>query len=180
MRFLGKETTARNRGSAVAEVAIAAAMLVFVILPVFSAVIEKYLLSATLRTIRDAVDMANISAYNALDASQLGMAQVDVSKSKTMDIYKEVLRLNLKLDEQLDPLPGSVAEGRVEVDPPDIYLTNFPQYCPNGTVIDRPSVHSIIRIPVKPSLYRAAILGLLGKDHVDVEMHVDTEIPVNK
>lgn len=180
MQFFGKGAAIHSRGSAVAEVVIGAAMLVFVILPVFSAVMEKYLLSATLRTIRDAVDMANISAYNALDTSELGMAQVDVSRSRAVDIYEEVLRLNLKLDEQLDPLPGSVAEGRVKIDPPEIYLTDFPQSCPSGTSFDKPSVHSVISIPVKPSLYRSAILSLLGRDHVNVVMHVDTEIPVNK
>lgn len=174
MRFFGRED-----GTAVAEVIIVAAMLVFVILPVFSAVMEKYVLSEKVRIIKDAVDMTNISAYNALDTTELGMTGVDVSHSKVMDIYEEVLRFNLNLDEDLDPLPGSVAEGRVEVVSLEIYRSGFPGSCPNGTSILRPSVHSSISIPVRPSLYRTLILSLLGRDHIDIAVHVDSEIPVN-
>ena len=56
----------RERGSAVTQVVLMAALLVFIILPVFSAVIEKYILLEKARVIRDSVDMANLSAYNAL------------------------------------------------------------------------------------------------------------------
>lgn len=174
MRFFRKE-----EGTAVAEVIIAAAMLVFIILPVFSAVMEKYVLSEKVRIIKDAVDMTNISAYNALDTMELGMTGVDVSHSKAMDIYEKVLKANLNLDENLDPLPGSVAEGRVKVASLEIYRNGFPRSCPNGTSILRPSVHSCISIPVRPSLYRAVILSLLGRDHIDIVVHVDSEIPVN-
>lgn len=169
----------RNGGTAVAEVIIAAAMLIFVILPVFSVVMEKYVLSEKARIIKDAVDMTNISAYNALDTTELGMVGVDVSRSKAMDIYEKVLRANLNLDNDLDPLPSSVAEGRVEVVSLEIYRSGFPGSCPDGISILRPSVHSSISIPVKPSLYRTVILRLLGKDHIDIVVHVDSEIPVN-
>jgi len=174
-----KSSGAGNRGTAVAEVIIAAAMLVFIILPVFSAVMEKYVLSEKARIIKDSVDMANISAYNALDTAELGKTGVDVTRSKAMDIYEEVLKANLNLDENLDPLPGSVAEGRVKVVSLEIYRSGFPGSCPNGTSILRPSVHSSISIPVRPSLYRTAVLSLLGRDHIDIVVHVDSEIPVN-
>ncbi len=170
----------RHDGTAVAEVIIAAALLIFVILPVFSAVMEKYVLSEKVRIIKDSVDMTNISAYNALDTVKLGMTGVDVSRPKAMDIYEKVLRYNLNLDEDLDPLPDSVAEGRVEVVSLEIYRSGFPESCPNGTSILRPSVHSSISIPVRPSLYRTVILRLLGRDHIDIVVHVDSEIPVNK
>ncbi len=174
-----KSSMSCNRGTAVAEVIIAAAMLVFIILPVFSVVMEKYILSEKSRIIKDAVDMANISAYNALDTLELGMAEVNISRPEAMDIYERVLCANLNLDENLEPLPGSVAEGRVEVVSLEIYRTGFPVSCPNGISISRPSVHSCIDIPIRPSLYRAMILGLLGRDHIDAAVHVDSEIPVN-
>lgn len=174
-----KSLKSGNRGTAVAEVIIAAAMLVFIILPVFSVVMEKYILSEKSRIIKDAIDMTNISAYNALDTLELGKAEVYFSRSEAMDIYRKVLRTNLNLDENLDPLPGSVAEGRVEVVSLEIFRTGFPMSCPNGISISRPTVHSCIDIPIRPSLYRALILSLLGRDHIDVVVHVDSEIPVN-
>lgn len=174
-----KSFKACNRGTAVAEVIIAVAMLVFIILPVFSVVMEKYILSEKARIIKDAVDMTNISAYNALDTLELGMVEVDVSRSEAMDIYKKVLRANLNLNESLEPLPGSVSDGHVEIVSLEIYRTGFPISCPNGKTISRPSVHSSINIPIRPSLYRAVILSLMGRDHIDAVVHVDSEIPVN-
>lgn len=168
-----------QKGSVVTEIVLMAAMLVFIILPVFSAVMEKYLLTEKARVIRDAVDMTNISAYNALAAEDLGKAAVDISYQRALDIYKEILGSNLKLEEDMDPEPDSVAEGRVEVLSLVICRDGFPLYCPDGAVITRPAVHSSINVPVKPSLYRGIILGMLGKEHIDIVVHVDSEIPLN-
>ncbi|MGE5613935.1 MAG: hypothetical protein ACM3XR_05965 [Bacillota bacterium] len=167
------------KGSAAADVVIVAAVLVFVILPIFSAITEKYVLNAKAQVIRDAVDITNISAYNALNADDLGKVRVNASREKCVGIFKDMLARNLELDSSLDPKPGSVAEGRVEIKSLEIYSDGFPASCPDGTVILRPSVHSSIMVPVKPSLYRSVILGLLGKEHIEIVVHVDSEIPVN-
>lgn len=156
-----------------------AAVLVFVIMPVFSTVIEKYVLMEKARVIRDAVDMTNISAYNALSAKELGKAAVDLSYTEVLDIYGEILGRNLKLGEDMDPETDSVAEGRVEVLSLVVYNSGFPAVCPDGATIKRPSVHSCINVPVKPSLYRSIILGMLGKEHIDIVVHVDSEIPLD-
>ncbi len=168
-----------QRGSVVTEIVLMAAILVFIILPVFSVVIEKYVLMEKARIIRDAVDMTNISAYNALTAPDLGKAAVDVSYPEALGIYKEILGLNLKLEEDMDPKTDSVAEGRVEVLSLVIYRSGFPVRCPDGVLITRPSVHCSINVPVKPSLYRGVILEMLGKEHIDIVVHVDSEIPLN-
>ncbi len=167
------------RGSAVLEVLLGVAMLVFVILPVFSAVMEKYILLEKSRIIRDAVDMTNISAYNALNTGELGKVQVNMTRSEAMRIFEEILAANLSLNYDLTPKPNSVAEEPVEVVSLEIYTVGFPTTCPDGTIISRPSVHSSISIPIQPSLYRSVILNLLGKDHIDVVVHVDSEIPLN-
>jgi hypothetical protein len=167
------------RGSAVAETAVAAAVLIFMILPVFSVIIEKYILSVKTQVIRDAVDITNISAYNALNPDDLGKVRVNASGERCAEIFKDMLARNLKLDGNLDPEQGSVAEGQVEIKSIEIYNSGFPATCPDGTSILRPSVHSCVVIPVKPSLYRSLIFSLLGKDHIDVIVHVDSEIPVN-
>ncbi len=168
-----------TKGSAVLEVLIGVTMLVFVILPVFSAVMEKYILLEKSRIIRDAVDMTNISVYNALDTRELGKVQVNMNRSEAMRIFEEILAANLSLNGDLTPKPDSVAEGTVEVVSLEIYIAGFPTACPDGTTIVRPSVHSSVNIPIKPSLYRSVILSLLGKNHIDVVVHVDSEIPLN-
>ncbi len=167
------------KGSVVTEVVLMAAMLVFIILPVFSAVTEKYVLMEKARVIRDTVDMTNISAYNSLTASELGKAVVDMSQAKIMDIYREMLARNLKLDGNMDPKSDSIAEGRVEVLSLVVCSSGFPAVCPEGVTITKPTVHSCIQVPVKPSLYRSIILGMLGKEHIDIVVHVDSEIPLD-
>jgi hypothetical protein len=167
------------RGSAATETVIAAAVLIFMILPVFSVIIEKYILNVKAQVIRDAVDITNISVYNALNPDDLGKVRVNASGERCAEIFKDMLARNLKLDGNLDPEQGSVAEGHVEIKSLEIYNSGFPATCPDGTSILRPSVHSSVVIPVKPSLYRSLILSVLGKDHIDVTVHVDSEIPVN-
>lgn len=173
------DRTGNIKGSVVTEIVLMAAILVFIIMPVFSTVIEKYVLMEKARVIRDAVDMTNISAYNALAAKELGKAAVDLSCAEVLDIYVTILGRNLKLEEDLDPETDSIAEGRVEVLSLAVYNSGFPAACPDGAVITRPTVHSCINVPVKPSLYRSIILAMLGKEHVDIMVHVDSEIPLD-
>ncbi len=176
-----KETgnTRSIKGSVVTEIVIMAAMLVFIILPVFSTIVEKYVLMEKARVIRDSVDMTNISAYNALSATVLGKAAVDVSHTEALNIYTVMLGRNLKLEGDMDPKPDSIAEERVEVLSLVVYSNGFPAACPEGAPITRPTVHSCIRVPVKPSLYRGIILGMLGRESIDIVVHVDSEIPLD-
>ncbi|HEX2945144.1 MAG TPA: hypothetical protein VHT96_04240 [Clostridia bacterium] len=166
-------------GSAVAEVVIMAAMLVFVVFPLFSSVVERYVLLDKARLIKDSADLTNISVYNALDAENLGKVKVELSDAKAYGIFEELLSRNLRLDGGLNPEDGSVAEAKVEILSLAIYKEGFPKVCPNGSIIVRPAVHSSINVPVRPSLYRDIILNLLGRDHIDAVVHVDSEIPVN-
>ncbi len=177
--FQGMNKFKCNKGSIVTEIVLMAAMLVFVILPIFSTVMEKYVLMEKARVIRDAIDMTNISAYNALAAKDLGKLTVDLSYSEALDIYKEMLIRNLKLGTDLNSKPDSIVEGRVEVLSLVVYSVGFPVTCPDGAVITKPAVHSSINVPVKPSLYRGIILNMLGKEHIDIVVHVDSEIPLN-
>ena len=172
--------TARGeKGSAVADVVIAAAMLIFVLLPVFSVIIEKYIFAEKARIIRDAVDMANISAYNALRTESLGKAQADIGRSEASRIFEELLCANLNLEEGLVPQIDSIAEGRVEIISLEMYMNGFPAKCPGGATIMKPSFHSFIKVPIRPALYRKVVLGMMGRDYIDIEVHVDSEIPVN-
>jgi hypothetical protein len=168
-----------ERGSAAVDVVIAAAILIFVIIPVFSVIIERYILLNKLQLIRDAVDITNIAAYNAMDVSLLGREKISFDSSEALMTYKELLSRNLRLNGGLAPVAGSIAEGPVKIVSMGFYTDSFPAVCPSGCSIVRPAVHSCISVPVKPSLYRKAILGMAGKDFIELQIHVDSDIPVN-
>lgn len=169
-----------RRGSAAVDVIIGAAMIIFVILPLFSAVIERFILLNKAQIVRDALDMTNISAYNSLRTWELGKTTVSFESGKALQIYRVLLSENLNLDEGLNPLSRSIAEDTVSIDSIVIYTGELPTVCPNGTHLTRPSVHSCVSIPVRPSLYRQLLLDLIGRDYLDMRVHMDTEIPLNK
>lgn len=172
-------STKAVRGSAAVDVIIGAAMIVFVVLPLFSAVIERFILLNKAQIARDALDMTNISAYNSLNAWDLGKSSVGFEYGKSLQIYRALLSENLNLDDGLSPLPRSIAEDTVAIESIAIYTQGLPVVCPNGTDLTRPSVHSCVSIPVRPSLYRQLLLDLIGKEHLDMKVHIDTEIPVD-
>ena len=159
--FLKKRT-----GSAVVDVLVAAAIILFVILPLFSAVIEKYILFNKAQIIEDVVDMTNISVYNALLTTSLGMQSVAMDYQQAEAIFRTYLSRNLKLEDDLTPKESSIAEGTVTV---------------KSLIIDQNAhtVHSMVSIPIRPTLYRQLILDAIGKEYITIEIRVDTEIPVN-
>jgi len=168
-----------SKGSALSDILIGTAIIVFVILPVFSAVVEKYLINNKIQIIKDAVDLTNISTYNALNTVRLGKNQVFINESEAEAVYRTLLAKNLHLNGDLSPCSDSVADGTVVVDSIIVYTEGMPLTCPCGTSIKRPSVHSVVKVPVRPVLYRQVILEIMGKQHIEFTVHVDSEIPVN-
>ena len=166
-------------GSAVVDVTIAAAIIVFVILPVFSSIVEKYILLNKAQIIKDAMDMTNISVYNAMITGSLGKETVDIEYAEAEKIFRDFLSINLKLEADLTPTPKSIADSKVAVDSLMIYISGFPCICPDGVSISRPAVHSSVNVPIKPTLYRQLILDALGKDYIILKVHVDSDIPLN-
>lgn len=170
---------ANNMGGAVGEVIIGTAIIAFILFPLFSSVIERYLINIRSQIIKDAVDITNISTYVSIDPEYLGRNLVVHNQSETWEIYSKLLASNLNLKEDLSPGDNSVADGKVIVESIIIYTGENPGRCPLGTDIRRPGVHSLITVPVKPSLYSQIILNLMGKSFIELRVHVDSEIPVN-
>jgi len=168
-----------EKGSGAMDVVIASAIIVLLVFPVFSTVIEKYIIIAKSQVIKDAVDMTNVSAYNALNSVNLAKADIEMNNEDIRMIFARLLAKNLNLEPDLSPKENSLAENRVIVDSVEIYTEEFPATCPNGTQIRRPSVHSCIIVPIKPAMYRQIILNALGKQHIELKVHVDSDIPVN-
>lgn len=168
-----------KKGAAAIDVILFAAISIFVIFPLFSFVIEKYVLSVKAQLIKDAADITNLAAYNAIQANNLGSGRIDLDMDKVEEIYSELLAKNLCLNDDLSPRHNSVAEGVVAVKSLAVYTDGFPHTCPYGTAIEKPGIHSVITVPVKPMLYRQIILGMLGKEIIELDVHVDSEVPLN-
>ena len=168
------------KGSGTTDVLIVGAVIVFVLLPVFSAIMERYILFAKTQVIKDAMDITNLSAYYALETEILGKGCVDFSESRVLQIYREMLAKNLQLDADLNPLEGSIVDCQVRIESVIIYTGDFPATCPYGTVMIRSAVHSSIVVPVKPVFFREIIMSLSGKEYTELKVHVDSDIPINK
>jgi hypothetical protein len=168
-----------EKGLGVLEVLVAAGILVFVIMPVFAAVMERYILFSKAQVIKDAVDITNAAAYNSIIAQALSREEISFDTPEASRIYNRLLSENLSLNPDLTPKASSPAEGRVEVRELVFYSSGFPQSCSYGVQIERPAVHSCVMVPVKPGFYRHIILGAMGKQHVELMIHVDSEIPIN-
>ena len=65
-----------KKGSAVTEVIIFTFVIVFIILPLFSYVLEKSIIINKAEIIRDAIDLANISVFSSIDIAELGKDSV--------------------------------------------------------------------------------------------------------
>lgn len=170
------------RGSGIMDVLITGAIIIFVLLPVFSAVMEKYMLLIKAQAVKDAVDITNLSSYYAMETEVLGKGNVSFNENQLLRIYSEMLAKNLCLDAGLNPLEGSIADSRVDIESITFYSDydqEFPVTCPDGTVIVRPAVHSSIIVPVKPVFFAGLIELLSGKEYFELKAHVDSDIPVN-
>lgn len=95
----------RKKGSAVTDVVIGAAVIVFVLLPIFSFIAEKFIVLDKAQMIKDAVDMTNISTYNAMLAGSLGKEEVSLSHGEAEEIFISLLAANLNLKPDLSPMP---------------------------------------------------------------------------
>ena len=177
--LMGKKAIHRERGSRVADVLIGAAVLIFLIIPVFTAIIERYIILTKIQIIKDAVDLTNSSVYNALSAESLGKNIVFFNSEELQNIFTRILSKNMHLDINLIPYENSIADGKVVVKSVKVYTDNTPETCPDGTRIVRPTIHSCISVPIRPSLYTGKILELIGKSYFEFEIHVDSDIPVN-
>ncbi|MGI6776689.1 MAG: hypothetical protein ACOX7R_01270 [Acetivibrionales bacterium] len=168
-----------DKGSTTISILVCAMAIIFVIMPVFSSVIEKYLIFNKAQIIKDALDITNIAAYNAINAESLSMNSVMFDRDKLEGIYARLLAENLNLDSNFFPNEGSVADERVIIDSVIVYTDGFPVTCPEGNLIKRPTVHSSVIVPVKPLLYGSVIMDMLKKEYVELIVHVDSEIPVD-
>lgn len=153
-------------------------LLVFLILPLFSYIVEHYIHENKIQKLTDAIDITNIAVYNAINTANYSRTSLTFDDPRVNEIYKNLLSKNLKLNDDLTPREGSIADGQVRVIELIIY-TAVPATCPQGNSLNRPTIHAKIIVPMKPNLFRKVILDALGVEYIELVMHVDTELPIN-
>ena len=173
-----------NKGSIVSDMLMLTLVIIFVVIPLFGAVFEQYLLLLKGQAIKDAIDLTNLAAYNAMKIPEKSETEIKVTINDVKSNYIPMLVLNMNLNSDLSPKANSIAGGAVEIINITVYPKgmNFPVTCPEGGSISRPSVHSIIKVPIKPALYwniYKFLTGSTGDGMRDCNIHVDTELPCN-
>lgn len=159
-----------ERGTSVTEALIGFAGVIFILLPLFTFVSEKYILFARVQLIRDSVDLSHMSLYNAISAERLSGGEVSLDEGQMNLIFSRILRKNLNLDENMEPLRECGIAGKVEV-----LSLEFHKADP----VKGPSVSSMIVVPIKPVFFQNIILGMLERDCIELKIRVDSRIPVN-
>lgn len=154
-------------------------LIVFIILPLSAVIMEKYIVSVKASSIKDSIDISNIATYTAIVSDDASKMDIVLEDEKTLEIFKGLLVKNLRLNNDLSPKDGSIAEGIVVIESINIYLSGFPVTCPDGTVIYSPTVCTYTVVPICPSLYRETILNALGVEFIYLNLHVNSAIPIN-
>lgn len=170
-----------NRGSTTFNVLLFTMLLVFVVFPIFSVVFDKHVLLVKAQSIKDSIDITNISTYKVMKTTDKSKEIIVMDQVQLLEAYKMLLAKNMNLNPDMTPKEKSIAQGPVIIDSLIIYPKGilFPITCPMGKEIKRPTVHAVVKVPVKPSLYRQILLTALSKDYVELIIHVDSDIPVN-
>lgn len=179
-RGLFQRLVKEEKGDIIGTSLIIIMILIFVVFPIASVVIEKNIALIKGQEIKDSMDITNVAVYNALNVQSTSMANIDFKSADALAIYRRILAENLRLNSDLTPTASSIAENTVVINELNFYTSGFPLTCSKGKTITRPTIHATITVPIRPSLYRAVILSMIGKQYVDLEVHVDTNLPINK
>lgn len=188
-----KNILKNNKGSIVSDLLIFTFVLMFIILPFFSIVLEQHILLLKGQALRDAIDITNIAVYNAMDIEAKAETVVVAGRNESerlqtenriKDIFKPLLALNLDLNNDLTPNANSLVDGKVVIESIEIFPTGltFPIDLPEGDKVNCPSVYSIVKVPIRPNLFWNVyryFRNIAGDGLQDFYIRVITELPEN-
>lgn len=119
----------------------------------------------------NAVNHSTRAAVKNLDLDELSRRNLRILEVQaTQDFYK-YLKENLHLDDSLNPMPGSFADGQVVVDEFNI-INTLPFNDPvSGNPFPNVGIHTVVRMPLKYTL-----LGPYVGNFVTIRVHVDTVV----
>ena len=170
-----------EKGEAITAVILFALFIVYIFIPIFAAVIEKQLFYLRAVEMRESMEIACLATYDSMRASDATKAVIDYDATKVNSTFKYYLSKNLNINSDLTPKSsGCIPQGIVTVNSINIYINGFPVAFPEGKYLTRPTVHAVITVPIKPTLYQYTVLSLLGVSTINCKLHTDVEIPVNR
>jgi Flp pilus assembly protein TadG len=150
-------------------------VLLVAVMAVGSLLADVAQLYATRIAARHMLNLSLRAAAAELDPEELKDNRVVIDEAAAMNRFYEVLRANMKLDTNNNPLPGSVADGPVEVCYFQVingdklpFSYTFDNY---SETISRPAVTGIIRFPVKMSFW-----GRVVSEEADTDMYVHSTV----
>lgn len=159
---------ASERGSAVIILTI---LFLIIILVLSFFMIEKKMLLVKKDAADDSVTFAELAALKASNSVKMAYGEYYVDPDVAYNVFVEYLKRNLKLDDSLNPLPGSIANSKVTIYDFKVYNPGeYPTTCPLGTPITRTSIHAVIGFSAK----RPILKGLFGNS-VFIKVHKDTD-----
>lgn len=148
--------------------------LLVAIMAVGSLLADVAQLYATKIAARHMLNLSLRAAAAELDPEELKDNKITIDQSAATNRFYEVLRANLKLDANNNPLPGSLADGPVEVCYFQVVNSDmlpFSYTFDNYTeTISRPAVTGIIKFPAKMSFW-GRVVGSEAPDHTDMYIH---------
>ncbi|MCR4441240.1 MAG: hypothetical protein QHH10_03875 [Peptococcaceae bacterium] len=151
--------------------AVTGAITVMIAMMLLALAFDTAYLYARRDAIKQALDYSNMAVYRNLDREKLADRLLAIEEIAAQDTFREFLAQNLRLDGNLNPLPGSLAAGPVQV--ADFRVFN-PEDLPNtdglGNPVTEVSVYSRVRVPVKP-----LFAGLFAA--IPVQVAITTDIP---
>ncbi|MBF7084376.1 hypothetical protein IT084_15590 [Desulfallas sp. Bu1-1] len=150
-------------------------VLLVAVMAVGSLLADVAQLYATRIAARHMLNLSLRAAAAELDPEELKDNRVVIDEAAATNKFYEILRANLKLDMNNNPLPGSIADGPVEVCYFQVvngdrlpFSYTFDNY---SETISRPAVTGIIRFPVKISFW-----GRVISDEPDTDMYVHSTV----
>ncbi|KUK11528.1 MAG: Uncharacterized protein XD50_0311 [Clostridia bacterium 41_269] len=122
-------------------------------------------------TADDAVVGAALAALKNADPVELAYGEYVLNKSEAEETFLSHFRENMRLDENFNPQPGSIAKSPVDIEEFIIYNPGeYPTTCPKGNLIQNTSIHVVIHFKAE----RPGLRGLFGK-YVDITVHRDVD-----
>ncbi len=147
-------------------------LLVLLPVMVFSMfLIESRLLYMEKSMVDDAVVAAGLAALKCVNSIDAAYGEYVIEPSQARTVFDEYLKKNLKLDDNFNPLPGSIAATSVIVEDFRVYNPDdVPTECPEGTFVRNSSIHVVVSLKVE----RPALRGLFGSK-TDIVVHRDVD-----
>jgi|GEM_PF-1828380 len=147
-----------KRGAGIGQAIILTAFLVFLLIPMFTVLLEKIYIKYAVNIMNENADLAVMSSVGSLDAVMLASGDIGFKSSSCLE---EKIEDALFLNERDD----------ITIIDSDISIHEKGETCPLGSTSDYDFVHMLIKVSMK---------RIYGNDTIEFYIHRDVEIPYTR